>query len=165
VPTPTTPKSNYFYAALAAATGAYFFAVGARLLPIPGGPSNLNGPLWLILCAGLAFFLAGVAIAIQTLGHANAGGELPAGAPRWMRAAQYLIALTIFVCRRDRQLDRVRPGRAAIFRHVHVRRSGDQCHHWACRVRGGCGHDLALHRCHGGVRHPQILRQSRQIAR
>jgi hypothetical protein len=98
VPTPTTPKSNYFYAALAAATGAYFFAVGARLLPIPGGPSNLNGPLWLILCAGLAFFLAGVAIAIQTLGHANAGGELPAGAPRWMRAAQYLIALTIFVC-------------------------------------------------------------------
>jgi hypothetical protein len=97
-PTPAKPKSNYFLAAVAAAVGAYFFAVGARLLPIPGGPANLHGPLWLILCAGLAFFLAGLAIAIQTLGHANAGGELPAEAPRWMRVAQYLIALAIFVC-------------------------------------------------------------------
>src|SRR5262245_50881912 len=97
-PTSANRKGNYFLAAVAAAVGAYFFAVGARLLPIPGGPANLHGPLWLILCAGLAFFLAGVAIAIQTLGHANAGGELPPEAPRWMRAVQYLIALAIFVC-------------------------------------------------------------------
>src|SRR5512132_2168720 len=56
VPTPTTPKSNDFYAALAAATGAYFFAVGARLLPIPGGPSNLNGPLWADTLRGPGIF-------------------------------------------------------------------------------------------------------------
>ena len=97
-PTPATPKSNYSYATIAMAIGAYFFAVGAGMLPIPGGPANLHGPLWLMLCAGLAFFLAGVAIVIQTFGHANATGDLLAGAPRWMRAVQYLIGLSIFVC-------------------------------------------------------------------
>jgi len=92
-------RRNYFFAALAAATGVYFFVMGARLLPVPGGPSNLHGPHWLLLCAGVAFFLAGVAIAIQTAGHANVTtGDLPAGAPRWMGVAQYLISLTIFVC-------------------------------------------------------------------
>ena len=85
------PRHNYIYAALAAAVGAYFLAVGLGLFPIPGGPSNLHGPLWLLACAGLAFFFAGVAIACQTLGHANAAGDLHAAAPRWMRALQYLI--------------------------------------------------------------------------
>jgi hypothetical protein len=97
-PTPATPRPNYIYAALSAAAGAYFFAVGAQLLPIPGGPSNLHGPLRLMLCAGLAFFLAGIAIAIQTIGNANATGELPAEAPRWMRVVQCLIGFTIFCC-------------------------------------------------------------------
>jgi hypothetical protein len=98
-PTPAMPRGNYIYAALAVATGVYFFFMGARLLPIPGGPSNLHGPHWVVLCAGVAFFLAGVAIAIQTAGHADATtGDLPANAPRWMGAAQYLISLTIFVC-------------------------------------------------------------------
>jgi hypothetical protein len=96
--TQQTPASNYFFAAVAAGAGAYFFAVGARVLPIPGGPSNLHGPLWVVLCAGLSFFLAGGAIAIQTLGHANTAGDLPAEAPQWMRAVQYLIGFTIFCC-------------------------------------------------------------------
>jgi hypothetical protein len=90
------PRRNYIYAALSAAVGAYFLAVGLGLFPIPGGPSNLHGPLWLLACAGLAFFLAGIAIAFQTLGQANAAGDLPAAAPRWMRALQYLIGLAIF---------------------------------------------------------------------
>ena len=97
--TSAAPRSNYFYAALAATFGVYFFTLGAGLLPIPGGPSNLHGPQWLLLCVGLAFFLAGVAIVIQTLGHANAKtGDLPSDAPRWMGLVQYLIGLTIFVC-------------------------------------------------------------------
>ncbi len=94
----TRPGRNYLCAAAAAAVGAYFFAVGAHLLPIPGGPSNLHGPSWLVLCVGLAFLLAGVALLIQTLGHANTAGELPADAPRWLRAVQYLIGFTIFCC-------------------------------------------------------------------
>ncbi len=98
-PAPASTRGNYFCAVVALITGAYFFVVGAGLLPIPGGPSNMHGPRWLVMCVGLAFFLAGVAIVIQTLGQANqATGALPAEAPRWMRALQYLIGLTIFVC-------------------------------------------------------------------
>src|SRR5262245_28551819 len=78
---PTRPKANYLYAAI----GLYFIAVGARLLPVPGGPSNLHSPLWVLLCAGVAFFLDGAALAIQTLCPANAAGELPADAPRGLR--------------------------------------------------------------------------------
>ena len=77
-PTPATPASKYFAATVAMIAGAFFFAVGAGLLPIPGGPSNLHGPLWLLLCVGLAFFLAGLAILIPMLGHANDSGDLPA---------------------------------------------------------------------------------------
>jgi hypothetical protein len=97
-PKPATPASKYFSATVAIITGAFFFAIGAGLLPIPGGPSNLHGPLWLVLCVGLAFVLAGVAIFIQLLGHANDSGDLPAGTPQWLRAVQYLIGLSIFVC-------------------------------------------------------------------
>ena len=78
-PTPATPASRYFAATVAMIAGAFFFAVGA--VPIPGGPSNLHGPLWLLLCVGLAFFLAGVAIITQLLGDANDSGDLPAGTP------------------------------------------------------------------------------------
>ena len=95
-PTPATPASKYFAAAVAMIAGVFFFAIGAGLLPIPGGPSNLHGPLWLVLCIGLVFFLAGIAIVIQVLGHANDSGDLPAGTAFWMRALQYLIGLAIF---------------------------------------------------------------------
>jgi hypothetical protein len=63
-PMPTTPKANYLHAAIAACIGLYFIAVGAGLLPVTGGPANLHSPLWILLCAGGAFFLAGAAIAI-----------------------------------------------------------------------------------------------------
>jgi hypothetical protein len=97
-PEQNSTRSNYYMAAIAAATGAYFVVVGAGLLPIPGGPKNLHGPLWLVACVGLAFFLASIAIVIQTLGHANAAGDLPAGAPRWMSVVQYSMGLAIFIC-------------------------------------------------------------------
>ena len=47
--TPATPASKYFAASVAMIAGAFFFAVGAGLLPIPGGLANLHGPLWLLL--------------------------------------------------------------------------------------------------------------------
>jgi hypothetical protein len=46
----------------------------------------------------LRFFFAGAAIIIQMLGHASESGDLPAGAPLWLRATQYLIGLCIFGC-------------------------------------------------------------------
>jgi hypothetical protein len=98
-PTSATPRSNYFDAALAAAMGLFFIVTGARLLPLPRGPSNLHGPHWLVLCVGLAFFLAGITIAVQTAGHANAKtGDLPAEAPHWMAVVQYLIGYAIVCC-------------------------------------------------------------------
>lgn len=97
-PTPATPRLNYYMAVIAAATGAYIMALGANLLPVPGGPSNLQGPQWLLICAGLTFFLASIAIVIQALGHADDAGELPPAAPRWMSVVQYLIGFAIFAC-------------------------------------------------------------------
>jgi hypothetical protein len=96
-PTPATPRQMLIYSAIAATVGIYFGMVGLRLLPIPGGSSNLHAPLWLVFCVGLAFTLAGVALFIQAIGHGNADGELPAAAPQWLRIAQFLAALTIFV--------------------------------------------------------------------
>lgn len=96
-PTPATPRQMLIYSAIAAAIGVYFGLVGLRLLPIPGGSANLHAQLWLVFCIGLAFILAGAALFIQAVGHANAAGELPAAAPQWMRIAQFLAALTIFV--------------------------------------------------------------------
>lgn len=81
---------------LAGAAGFYFLLVGAGILPIPGGPANVNGPLWLVFCAGLTFLLAGVAVILQALGRADDQGEFPADAPRWLRVAQYLIGVVIF---------------------------------------------------------------------
>jgi hypothetical protein len=81
---------------LASVLGFYFLLVGAGILPIPGGAENLHGPLWLVLGAGLAFSLAGLAVLLQAFGHANDRGEFPAEAPTWLRVVQYLIGLTIF---------------------------------------------------------------------
>jgi hypothetical protein len=92
-----TPKERIVIGVIAGAAGAYFLLVGVDLLPAPGGPGNLHGPFWLVLCIGLAFFLAAVAIIVQAFGRANDQGELPAEAPYWMRVAQYLIGVAIFV--------------------------------------------------------------------
>lgn len=80
----------------AGSAGLYFLLVGAGVLPVPGGPGNLNGPVWLLLCAGLAFFLAGVAILLQAFGGANDQGEFPDDARLWLRVVQYLIGIAIF---------------------------------------------------------------------
>lgn len=93
-----TPREMLWIGALFAAIGLYFILVGTGVLPIPGGPRNLHGPLWLVLCAGLAFFLGGAAAMMQGFGRANASGELPADAPRWMRVVQYFFGVAIFVC-------------------------------------------------------------------
>jgi hypothetical protein len=161
-PTPATPASKYFAAAVAMIAGAFFFAIGAGLLPIPGGPSNLHGPLWLLLCVGLAFFLAGVAIIVQMLGRANDSGDLPAGTPFWLRATQYLIGLCIFSCfGAISSWIAFGPGERQIQRDVHVRRCGDECGDRTDLLRDRRGHHLAVH---GGLRRlrlPQAVRPRR----
>jgi hypothetical protein len=70
--------------------------VGCEVLPVPGGRDNLHGPLWLATLTGLIVLLAGAACVLQGVGRASASAELPADAPFWMRAAQYLIGVALF---------------------------------------------------------------------
>jgi hypothetical protein len=94
--TPATHKEMIGIGALSGAIGLYFMLIGVGVLPVPGGPRNLHAPLWVGFLAGLVFFLGGVAALLQGIGKANAQGELSAGAPAWMTAAQQLIGVAIF---------------------------------------------------------------------
>lgn len=91
-----TPREMAVIGVLCAAAGVYFMAVGAGLLPVPGGRKNLHAPLWIALVCGLPFFLGGLVVFLQGVGKANAHGELPAGAPHWMRVVQYVSGVAIF---------------------------------------------------------------------
>ncbi|MBI4273071.1 MAG: hypothetical protein HY659_00025 [Rhizobiales bacterium] len=95
---PATFKEMILVGVIGAAVGLYFILVGAGALPIPGGPRNLHAPLWVVLCAGLAFFLGGAAVLIGAAGHADATGTLPEATPKALRIAQYFIGMSIFVC-------------------------------------------------------------------
>ena len=90
------PKQMLVIGLLFAAIGLYFALVGLGLFPVPGGNKALHAPLWIVFLAGLAFFLGGAAAILQGAGGANASGELPSNAPRWMRVAQSLFVLAIF---------------------------------------------------------------------
>lgn len=93
-----THRSTIAIGAVFAAAGGYFTLVGLGVLPIPGGPRNLHGPLWIVLCVGLAFLLGGLAVLLQAVGKAAPDGSLPASAPRWLHVAQYVLMLAIFAC-------------------------------------------------------------------
>ena len=95
---PPTPRQTFWIGALALAGGLYFSLVGLEALPVPGGRNNLHGPMWLALAIGLVFALAGLSALLQVAAGANAQGEMPEKSPRWMRAAQYLMAATLLMC-------------------------------------------------------------------
>jgi hypothetical protein len=63
---------------------------------VPGGHDSLHGPLWLATLIGVLVLLAGAACVLQGIGRANASAGVPAGAPFWLRAAQYLIVVALF---------------------------------------------------------------------
>ena len=95
---PATPRQGLLIGAVFAGIGLYLMAISAGLLPMPGGRASLHGPLWVGVMAGFVFFLGGAAATMQAFGHANAQGELPAGAPHWMRVAQRLVVIVVFAC-------------------------------------------------------------------
>jgi hypothetical protein len=76
--------------------GLYGMLVGFEILPVPGGHDNVHGPLWLATLIGFLVLLAGAACILHGVGRTHVGAELPAGAPFWMRAAQYLIGVALF---------------------------------------------------------------------
>jgi hypothetical protein len=96
---PATPGEMLGIGLLAVGVGLYFSLVGLGMLPIPGGPRNLHGPLWIVLCCGLAFALGGCAILLQRAAKADpVTGEMPANAPHGVRIVQYLMGVAIFAC-------------------------------------------------------------------
>jgi hypothetical protein len=90
------PRHALAIGVLVAGVGLYFMLVGAGLLPVPGGRRGLNAPLWIVAVCGLPFFLGGISVAMHAFAGTGADGELPAGAPAWLRVAQYLVGLAIF---------------------------------------------------------------------
>ena len=96
---PLSSKQTMGIGALFAAVGLYFILLGLGILPVPGGPKALHAPFWIVVCAGLIFFLGGAAVFVPaTVGEPSANGEMPANAPRWMHFTQYLFGLAIFLC-------------------------------------------------------------------
>jgi hypothetical protein len=92
---PATRKEMIAIGIGVTAVGLYFMLVGANVLPIPGGPKNLHAPLWVVVCAGLVFFLGGASVLIGGI-RANAKGEVPKDTPGWLAVVHYLVGLAIF---------------------------------------------------------------------
>jgi hypothetical protein len=83
--------------------GVAFAAMGGFIVLLSLGvidsePGSLRAPVWIGVGAGLVFVLGGVVVVLQAIGGASARtGELPPGAPRWMRVAQYALGLVIVI--------------------------------------------------------------------
>ena len=92
---PPSRRETIGIGAICAAIGLYFALVGLDLVPAPG---EANAPMWIAFLAGLCFLLGGLAVLVPTLatGEVRADGELPTGAPLWLRVFQYLLGLAIF---------------------------------------------------------------------
>jgi hypothetical protein len=81
--------------AIAAALGLYIVLLGFGVLPPPG---EANAPMWVVMLAGLCFLLGGLGVLLPAAVTAEVrdDGELPAGAPYWLRVFQYLLVLILF---------------------------------------------------------------------
>jgi len=94
VDTRSQEKAPLWWGLIAIAIGVLIVLQALGVLTI----SEVHAPTWIGALGGLVFVLAGAAIVIQGLGGAPAAtGELPASAPVWMRAAQYLLVLSVFI--------------------------------------------------------------------
>jgi hypothetical protein len=92
---PPSRRATIGLGALAAAIGFYIVLVGVGVLPLPG---EANAPMWVVMLAGLCFLLGGLGVLLPAAvtGETRNDGELPAGAPDWLRVFQYLLVLTLF---------------------------------------------------------------------
>jgi hypothetical protein len=92
---PPSRGTTIVLGAIFAAIGLYIVLVGLGALPPPG---KANAPMWVVMLAGLCFLLGGLGVLIPAAvtGEVRDDGELPAGAPYWLRVFQYLLILTIF---------------------------------------------------------------------
>jgi hypothetical protein len=67
--------------------------------PPPGGEDAVHGPLWIVLCAGLAFLLGGSAVVTRAMVPGDIPqGDLPPDAPRWIHVTQYALGVAVMAC-------------------------------------------------------------------
>jgi hypothetical protein len=92
---PSSRGTTIGLGAIVSAIGLYIGLVGLGLLPPPG---EAHAPMWVVMSAGLCFLLGGLGILLPAAvtGEVRNDGELPAGAPYWLRVFQYLLVLTLF---------------------------------------------------------------------
>lgn len=92
---PLSRRTTIGLGAIVAAIGFYFVLVGVGVLP---PPSEAKAPMWVVMLAGLCFLLGGLGVLLPAAvtGEVKNDGELPAGAPFWLRVFQYLLVLTLF---------------------------------------------------------------------
>jgi hypothetical protein len=92
---PPSHRTTIGLGAIFAAIGFFIVLVGFGVLPPPG---KANAPMWVVMLAGLCFLLGGLGVLIPAAvtGEARSDGELPAGAPYWLRVFQYLLVLALF---------------------------------------------------------------------
>ena len=77
--------------------GIAAIAMGAMVIlavtgVLPGKAAQ--APVWVVVCAGLVFVLAGGALVLRWFaGGETHDGELPQGSPVWLRVIYYLVGL------------------------------------------------------------------------
>jgi hypothetical protein len=83
-----------FVGLFAIALGAFVMLMVSGVIPSKDGA--MHAPLWVVVCAGSVFILAGAALLLRHLGGGSVNdGEMPAGAPFWLHVAQYIIGLIV----------------------------------------------------------------------
>jgi hypothetical protein len=87
-PSPPHDRPSLFFGVITTGGGLYLALAGLQVLPPPG---KVNGPDWIAICAGLAFFGAGMAVIVRGwLGMNNQTRELSYDAPLWLKAVYAL---------------------------------------------------------------------------
>lgn len=89
---PLTPGGRLLFGAIVMLAGLPITLIGLGILQ--PSPKTLHAPLWVALCAGLAFMLAGATVSLGALSK-EADGSLPASAPLPLRLLQYVLGLGI----------------------------------------------------------------------
>jgi hypothetical protein len=87
--TPSDSRSTIFFALIAAAIGLFYVVVS---IVGPTHPKPGAAPAWIGIVCGLAFFLGGCAVLIQTVFKSN--GE-SSGAPAWLAVVYKMLCVAI----------------------------------------------------------------------
>jgi hypothetical protein len=87
---PATSKELLVVGLFAIAMGAMAMLAVTGILPGKGA----RAPIWVGVCGGLVFVLAGGALVLRWLAGGEAhDGELPRGSPLWLHGVYYLLGL------------------------------------------------------------------------